>query len=83
MAGKTRIGFHNFFLRTQYNADTHKHAHKNIPMNARTPYPYEHLQGSEPVYLEIDEVTTDTSLLTGTSLTTERITPVKSWNESR
>jgi hypothetical protein len=25
-----------FFLRTQYNADAHKHARTNTPMNART-----------------------------------------------
>uniref|UniRef100_K3Y1N0 Uncharacterized protein n=1 Tax=Setaria italica TaxID=4555 RepID=K3Y1N0_SETIT len=33
--------------------------------------------------LDIDEVTTGASLLTGTSSTTKKIAPVKSWNKSR
>jgi hypothetical protein len=47
------------------------------------PYPYEHLQETEPADLEIDEVTTDASQSMGMSPTTERIMPVKFWNKSR
>jgi hypothetical protein len=52
-------------------------------MKARTPYIYEHLRVTEPAYLEIDEVITGASLLTGMSITTESIASVKSWNKSR
>jgi hypothetical protein len=40
------------------------------------PYPYEHLRKTEPADLEIHEVTTGTSLSTGTSPTTECIAPL-------
>jgi hypothetical protein len=47
------------FFTTQYNADALKHVCTNTPMNARTPYPYEHLRETEPAYLAVDEVTTE------------------------
>jgi hypothetical protein len=47
---------------------THAHTH--------TLYPYEHLWRTESVDLEVDEVTTDVSLLTGTSPTIEKIASV-------
>jgi hypothetical protein len=65
-----------WYFSATYNADAHKHACTLTPMNARTPYPYEHLREttSKKLYstgLEINEVNTCASLLTGTSLPTE------------
>jgi hypothetical protein len=42
-------------------------------MNSRTPYLYEHLWETEPAYLEVDEVTTNASLLAGMSHTSDSI----------
>jgi hypothetical protein len=44
--------------------------------HTHTLYPYEHLWRTESVDLEVDEVTTDVSLLTGTSPTIEKIASV-------
>jgi hypothetical protein len=48
-------------------SQTNMHAHSPPWTHARTSYPYEHLWRTEPTDLEIDKVTTSTSLLTGTS----------------
>lgn len=32
-------------------------------MNTRTPYPYEHIRKTEPVYFEIDKIITDALLI--------------------
>jgi hypothetical protein len=45
----------------------------------RKPYPYEYLQKTEPIDLEIHEVTTGVSQSTGMSPTTESITPLNPW----
>ena len=56
---------------TQYNADTH------TSMNTHTQtLPYEHLRKLNWQIFEIDEVTTNASLSTGTSPTTECTTPL-------
>jgi hypothetical protein len=67
-----------FYLRiTQYNANAHNtHIHSLLWTHVRKPYSYEHLQRTEPVDLEIHEVTTGASLLTGTSPTTKSIAPL-------
>jgi hypothetical protein len=49
------------------------HAHSPLPIHVRKPYSYEHLRKTVPAHLEIDEVTTSTSLSTGTSPTTKSI----------
>ena len=66
-----------FFRITQYNVETHNmHAHSPIWTHVHKPYPYEHLRRTEPANLEINEVTTGTSLSTGTSPTIEIIVPL-------
>jgi hypothetical protein len=54
---------------------TNTHVHSSLWTHAHIPYPYDHLRITEPTDLEVDEVTTGASLLTGTSPTTERIAP--------
>ena len=58
----------NFFLEhgtMQTLTNTHVHSTKNV----HTPYLYEHLRRTEPADLEVDEVSTGVSMLTGTSPT--------------
>jgi hypothetical protein len=50
------------------------HAHSTLWTHVRKPYPYEHLQKTILAHLEINEVTTDASLLMGMSPITESIT---------
>jgi hypothetical protein len=57
------------FLRTQYNTDVHKYVHTLTPINASMQTLLLMSTTSKgPAYLEVDEVTTDASLLTDTSL---------------
>jgi hypothetical protein len=66
-----------FFRITQYNADVHNtHAYSPILIHLCKLYLYKHLRRTEPTNLEIHEVTTDASLSTGTSPTTESIAPL-------
>jgi len=59
--------------------DVHNtYAHSSLWTHVCKPYPYEHLRRIEPTYLEINEVTTDVSLLMGTSPTTESIASLNS-----
>lgn len=51
------------------------HAHSSV--YECTPYSYEDIRKTGSVYLEIDEVTMGTSLLTGTSPTIKRIISCK------
>jgi hypothetical protein len=51
--------------------------------HVRKTYPYKHLRRTEPVDLEIYEVTTGASLSTGTSPTTESIAPLNPEINSR
>ena len=59
---------------TMYTS-THMHTHP-LWTHVRKPYPYVHFRRIKPADLEIHEVTACTSLSTGTSSTTESITPV-------
>jgi hypothetical protein len=66
----------SFFLRiSQYICtDLHKYICIFTSINIRTQtYPFKHLRKIELINLEINELTTDASLLTDTSHTTERI----------
>jgi hypothetical protein len=68
------------FFRTQYNfiqTLINTHVHSPLLMHARRPYPYEHLQRTEPTDLEVNEVTTGASLLTDTSPTTHVHSPLR------
>jgi len=59
--------------------DVHNtYAHSPLWTHVCKPHPYEHLRRTEPTDLEIHEVTTDVSLLTGTSPITENIAPLNS-----
>jgi hypothetical protein len=59
------------------NADAHNtQAHSPLWTHVRKPYPYEHLRRTALADLEIHEVTTGTSLSTGTSSTIESIAPL-------
>ena len=66
------------FLITHYNLDTYN-ARTLIPLwtYERKSYPYVHLRRLSHQILEIYEITTDVLLLTGTSSTTERTTPMR------
>ena len=62
---------------TQYNLDTYNtRTYSPLWIHVRKLYLYEHLWRTEPINLEIDEVTTDVLLSTGTSPTTESIAPL-------
>ena len=60
---------------TTYTHTTRTHTHPYEYMYTNLT-PYEHLRRIEPADLEIHKVTTGALLSTGTSLTTERITPL-------
>lgn len=53
-----------FFLKKSINVDTHNKC--TLISHPSTFYLYDHIRKTRPTYLEIDEVTTDTSLFTGT-----------------
>lgn len=63
-----------FFSKHSTDANVHTYAHTLVSMNARTrTCPYEHLGKTEPAYhLNIDEVTTCSSVVDGTYAPTER-----------
>jgi hypothetical protein len=68
--------FSIFFENTVQHRRSHKHTYTHLYERTHAhPYPYEHLRRTEPADLEVDEVTTGASLLTGTSRTTKRIAP--------
>jgi hypothetical protein len=65
-----------FFAKYNTDVDANIYAHTLTPMNAHTTYLYEHLRETvskklHPRGLEIDEITTGTSLSMGTSSPTE------------
>jgi hypothetical protein len=64
-----------FFSKHSTYGDAHIHACTLTHMNTHNPTLYEHLQKTKPIYLEIDEITTDASLSTSTSPATTLFIP--------
>jgi len=85
-------GFHFFsqcellslsFYETQYRRRCSQ-THTLIPMNTRTqPTPMSTSERLSRQIIEINEITIGASLSRGTSPTTEKIAPIKSWNKPK